>query len=146
MQLCPLSASVDGQERRSHLKRLQSSWSLFDQRAQMDERLWVEQLAEYLQSLVESRLVHVQRWIEVNTSRFKSDSAGFQGLIREFESLSVALKASIQLCALQCNECQLLCLESRYHDGMHSCQTSHSCPHTCSFKDDHSAELFCGLP
>ena len=49
------------------------------------------------------------------------------------EGAIVDLKSNVQFCKLQCASCQLLCVQSRSHDGPHTCQTNHLCIHECDF-------------
>ncbi|KAG1739641.1 hypothetical protein EDD22DRAFT_922084 [Suillus occidentalis] len=53
--------------------------------------------------------------------------------MRTFGSATIDLKSNLQLCKLKCASCELLCIQSRLHDGQHHCQTSHACIHSCDF-------------
>ena len=132
----------------SHLRRLQLSWENYSDRAHRSEEEWINDLSEYLNSLVEHRIVHVQNWLQMNTSRFKTNETTFQGLQRDFESLTVILRSNVQLCSLQCANCNLSCLNARHHEGVHDCHTLHMCTCCCSFTSDHSESniIPCGLP
>ncbi|EKM59291.1 uncharacterized protein PHACADRAFT_113812 [Phanerochaete carnosa HHB-10118-sp] len=129
------------------LMSLRRSWDQFQSRDGTADRDWIDGLDQYLEDCVKARIEDVQYWLDVNTSRFNSDTTTFQALRRQFEALAVALRASVQLCKLQCAECQLYCVKSRHHAGGHDCDTSHHCMHACAFPDEHAGEdLACGLP
>lgn len=129
------------------LKSLRRSWDQFQSRDGTADRDWIDGLDQYLEGCVKARIEDVQYWLDVNTNRFNSDTTTFQALRRQFEALAVALRASVQLCKLQCAECQLYCVKSRHHTGGHDCDTSHHCMHACAFPDEHAGEdLACGLP
>ncbi|KAG0697666.1 hypothetical protein DFH29DRAFT_984173 [Suillus ampliporus] len=72
-------------------------------------------------------------WISSNVSRFQSGQASIDELMRAFDSATVDLRSNLQLCKLKCASCELLCIQSRFHDGQHTCQTSHACIHSCDF-------------
>ncbi|KAG1848072.1 hypothetical protein DFJ58DRAFT_746884 [Suillus subalutaceus] len=83
--------------------------------------------------LVNLRVAHVREWISSNVARFQSGQASIDELMRAFESATVDLKSNLQLCKLKCENCELLCIQSRLHDGQHDCQTTHDCTHSCDF-------------
>ena len=140
-------SAIDVAEHWSHLQRLQASWEHYENRQVWTEVEWMHALEKYLESLVSVRVERVRTWMDVNTARFKTDDTTFQTLMRDFESLSTVLRSSVQLCTLQCAECQLSCLDARHHDGPHNCHTSHSCSHRCAFEEDHTEpDVSCGLP
>ena len=108
---------------------------------------WAEELDQYLGRLAESRIEYVRSWLDINISRFSAHPASFTALRHEFDNLSIALKAHVKLCKMQCATCQLVCIQPRHHDGGHDCGTSHRCPQSCSFANDHNGQLmFCGIP
>lgn len=112
-----------------------------------NHELWTNELDEYLAGLAANRVDYVRQWLEINSARFSSDTTTFEGLRREFESLAVALRSTVQLCKLQCAECQLLCLKTRHHQEPHGCDTDHRCMHSCAFTEEHQGmETTCGLP
>lgn len=148
MRLIPLAESLNADERSSHLQRLEASWQDYEKRPQISDQHWLDQLSDHLRKVVDSRIDYIHTWLEVNTGRFRADTATFHALWREFEAYTVALKAAVQLCGIQCAKCQLLCPETRHHEGPHSCSTSHRCPHRCHFANEHndSDVSDCGLP
>ncbi|KAI0089047.1 hypothetical protein BDY19DRAFT_993280 [Irpex rosettiformis] len=136
--------------RKVHLATLRASWPDDNKRfsaPDASDAAWAEELDQYLATLAESRVEHVRTWLDVNTSRFAAHPTSFTALRHEFDNLSVALKAHVKLCKMQCASCQLVCIQPRHHDGGHDCETSHQCPQACSFADDHSTQpMFCGMP
>ncbi|EKM59289.1 uncharacterized protein PHACADRAFT_87023 [Phanerochaete carnosa HHB-10118-sp] len=129
------------------LESLRKSWDRFQSRDGTADRGWTDGLDQYLEGCVKTRIEDVQYWLDVNTTRFSSDATTFQALRRQFETLAVALRAGVQLCKLQCAECQLYCIKSRHHASGHDCGTSHRCMHICAFPDEHAGEnSACGLP
>jgi hypothetical protein len=56
-------------------------------------------------------------------------------LRRAFDRAVIDLRASVQLCKSECADCNLHCVQSRFHEGDHNCLTSHDCIHDCTFCD-----------
>ncbi|KAG1731285.1 hypothetical protein EDB19DRAFT_1881018 [Suillus lakei] len=119
--------------REAALQVLSHAWGDYDSRHHMPEDLWIENLIIHIDSLVDLRIAHVREWISSNVARFQSGQASIDELMRTFESATVDLKSNLQLCKLKCGSCELLCVQSRLHDGQHDCQTSHICIHSCDF-------------
>ena len=147
----PSNPSDDGAEqlveRATLLQVIVKAYTDSTRDAAPEDSEWVDNLDGYLQHCVQSRIEYVQHWLNINTSRFQTDITTFQGLRREFEALVVTLKASVQLCKLQCGRCQLFCLKGRHHEGVHDCGTSHVCTRRCEFLDEHPGDgAACGLP
>lgn len=143
-----LNSSEQDDERAVHLQELIRSWSRSNPRdSSANDGEWIESLDHYLQQCVLSRLEHVRLWLDINTARFQTDITTFQVLRREYDALSVTVKAGVQLCKLQCGECNLLCLKGRHHSEAHDCLTSHACAHHCGFTEEHPNDnVLCGLP
>jgi hypothetical protein len=134
------------EERETALMTLQQSWSGYRSRQDKVDREWIAELRVYLDHLVDMRLRHVQEWMSSNQSRFKTNHASFETLRRAFEASVVDLKAHVQICQMQCGSCHLHCLLSRLHEGLHDCQTSHQCPHTCEYSSQHQGQQIpCGF-
>ncbi|GBE82556.1 hypothetical protein SCP_0409400 [Sparassis crispa] len=128
------------------LRSLCDQWEHKGTRQQTEDALWVPELSEYLNNLVEMRIEHVQEWIAVNFARFQEGHANhMDDLRRTFEGASVDLRASVQLCRAQCTECYLLCIQSRLHVGAHSCQTSHECINSCDYCLDEAEQKGCTM-
>jgi hypothetical protein len=106
----------------------------------MPDSEWVSNLTLHLDRLAEIRVEHVREWISLNLSRFQTSHANIEDLRREFESATVDLKAGVKLCMGKCASCHLLCVQSRFHEGVHDCRTSHECAHMCDFLHDESEE------
>ncbi|EMD40863.1 hypothetical protein CERSUDRAFT_121499 [Gelatoporia subvermispora B] len=137
----------DGGTCDSILKCLIQGWSRFKHRSHESEELWVDELQQYLSGLVQCRIHHVEEWITQNIARFPENHPNIQALKRTVNTLQIDLKANVKVCALQCANCYLSCLQDRHHDGSHNCGTSHQCIHLCEF-DEHSDEsevIRCGL-
>ncbi|PSR93746.1 hypothetical protein PHLCEN_2v4641 [Hermanssonia centrifuga] len=129
------------------LVSLQTFWDKYKTRFEEVDVQWVKGLEGHLNELAQYRVGHVQKWLDINRSRFQANITEFEVVLRSFETLSVNLKSGLQLCKMQCAECQLFCLHSRHHDGPHNCRTSHMCPHNCHYTDEHmDTEESCGLP
>jgi hypothetical protein len=143
--------SFDGQHRLSGdpkiiLSHLQASWSLYNERLEMSEDAWMEGLVQHLEGLVRQRLLTVQSWITINTSRFTDADAIIGPLHRELKQMSNDVKASIQMCALKCGECHLMCLQVRTHEGVHDCATDHRCKSICQYIEAHEEDVACRMP
>lgn len=115
------------------LKALRESWDRANARQHVNDSEWISELAHYLTHLVDLRTAHVDKWLESNTRRFQAGNASIEELRRTFESAVIDLRASIYLCRSQCATCNLLCVQSRLHEGVHNCLTSHECIHACTF-------------
>ncbi|KAG6331499.1 hypothetical protein ID866_7590 [Astraeus odoratus] len=122
------------------LEILRSSWEQYQDRQRMPDFDWVENLSQYLENIVDLRVDHVREWLNQNLSRFQAGHASIEELRRTFEGAIVDLKSNVQLCKLQCSKCQLLCIQSRFHDGPHDCQSNHLCIHGCEFCQDNAGE------
>jgi hypothetical protein len=131
----------------SCLKTLRTSFPEYFDRFKMQEDEFFHRLTTYLQSLVNSRIEHVNEWLKMNTERF-GGKAEIITLFRDFENFAKDLKAGVALCGSKCSSCGLLCVEHKLHDGDHDCKTSHKCPQICSFVDQHSISDFppCSMP
>ncbi|KAG2116835.1 hypothetical protein DEU56DRAFT_984883 [Suillus clintonianus] len=128
-----LAGGSQSSSREAALQVLSHAWGDYDSRHHMPEDLWIENLTAHIDSLVNSRIAHVRAWISSNVARFQSGQASIDELMRSFESTTVDLKSNLQLCKLKCGSCELLCIQSRLHDGQHNCQTSHACIRSCDF-------------
>lgn len=126
--------------RETALSSLRNDWALTHPRQHIPDTEWVSELSSHLDSLVDVRVEHVHEWIVLNLSRFQSGHANIDTLRRTFETAKVDLKAGVQLCKTQCSECQLLCTKNRSHEGLHDCQTSHKCIHSCDFCRENNEE------
>ncbi|KAI6101021.1 hypothetical protein EDD16DRAFT_1844403 [Pisolithus croceorrhizus] len=123
------------------LATLQSAWEGYRDRQHISDAEWVEALSQYLEGIVNLRIDHVQEWLSQNLTRFQTGHASIEELRRNFEGATVDLKSNVQLCKLQCGDCQLLCIQSRFHDGRHACQTNHQCIYECDFCRETTGEL-----
>jgi hypothetical protein len=142
-------SKADEADRRSILSTLCSSWSRFNQRNDKLESEWITELSCYFDEVADMRINHVCEWISSNLSRFKADHAEVGALRRVLDVAIVDLKASVQLCKMQCSSCHLLCLLNRGHaaDEPHDCQTDHHCMHLCDFcNEDVDEKEKCGYP
>ena len=120
-------------EREHHLSILCDSWDRFGSRQHVDDSEWTSDLVQHLTRLVDLRVSHVEKWLKSNIQRFQAEDASIEDLRRTFNSAVIDLRAGIQLCKLQCATCNLLCTQSRFHEGDHNCLTSHECIHDCTF-------------
>ena len=122
-------------DRESCLKKLCYSWDQITSRQHVDDSEWTSDLVRYLIRLVDMRTAHVDKWLKVNVQRFQAGNASIEELHRKFYSAIIDLRASVQLCRLQCSHCNLFCIQShgRLHLGGHNCLTSHECIHDCTF-------------
>jgi hypothetical protein len=102
----------------------------------MTEEDFILGLRNYLQDIATSRIEHVLQWLKVNTERF-GEKAEITVLFRSFDTCAKELRQSVTICGSKCSSCGLLCLEHKQHEGDHHCNTSHECPHICSFTDQH---------
>ncbi|KAG0701346.1 hypothetical protein DFH29DRAFT_990130 [Suillus ampliporus] len=125
--------SQQSSSREAALQILSHAWGDYDSRHYVPEDDWIENLTTHIDSLVNLRVAHVREWISSNVARFQSGQASIEELMRAFDSATVDLKSNLQLCKLKCTSCELLCVQSRLHDGQHNCQTSHVCIHACDF-------------
>ncbi|KAG1809706.1 uncharacterized protein BJ212DRAFT_1448752 [Suillus subaureus] len=119
--------------REATLQVLCHAWGDYNSRHYVSEDIWIENLTTHINNLVGLRIAHVGEWILSNVARFQSGQASIDELMRAFDSATVDLRSNCQLCKLKCASCELLCIQSRLHDGQHTCQTSHACIHPCDF-------------
>ena len=132
-------------DREQHLSVLIESWDRSGTRQQVDDSEWRSDLVEYLTHLVDLRVAHVEEWLKSNTQRFQADNESMEELRRASKSAVIDLRASVQVCKSACDCCNLLCIQSRFHEGAHDCLTSHDCIHICTFCDKQMiAEKTCG--
>ncbi|KAL6309202.1 hypothetical protein BKA93DRAFT_724346 [Sparassis latifolia] len=133
-------------DRERALSILCNQWEHNNTRQHTEEALWITELSEYLNKLVEMRIEHVREWITVNFARFQEGHANHMDELRRmFEGASVDLRAGVQLCQAQCTDCHLLCIQSRFHVGAHSCQTSHKCAYSCDYCLDEAEQKSCTM-
>jgi len=128
-----VGAAPQSEARERALSILQSSWNRCETRQRIPDAEWAEDLSRYIEDIANLRIHHVREWLDQNLSRFQAWYASIEELRRTFEGAIVDLKSNVQLCKLQCNSCQLLCVQSRFHDGPHACQTNHLCIYECAF-------------
>ncbi|KAF9218569.1 hypothetical protein BS17DRAFT_720337 [Gyrodon lividus] len=112
---------------------LRAAWDQHESRQYAPEEEWIEGLSNHLENIVNLRIAHVREWLTQNLLRFQAGHASIEELRRNFGNAIVDLKSNVQLCKLQCANCQLLCVQSRLHDGPHHCKTDHLCVHECDF-------------
>ncbi|KAG2112788.1 hypothetical protein BD769DRAFT_1391798 [Suillus cothurnatus] len=128
-----LAGGQDSHSCETTLQVLSHAWGDYNSRYHMPDDIWIENLIMYIDTLVNLRIAHVCEWISSNVARFQNRQASIDELMRTFKSATVDLKSNLQLCKLKCGSCELLCIQSRLHDGQHDCQTSHHCVHSCDF-------------
>ena len=116
-----------------YLGTLRESWVQMAFRQHGNDTEWTLDLAQYLTHLVDLRAAHVDRWLKSNVQRFQAGNSSIEELHRTSDSAVIDLRASVQLCLLQCSSCRLFCIQSRLHEGTHNCLTSHECIHDCTF-------------
>ena len=126
-----VAAAPQSEARERALSILRRSWNQCETRQRIPDAEWTEGLSQYLERIANSRIDRVREWLNQNLSRFQAGHASTEELRRTFEGAVVDLKSNVQLCKLQCASCQLLCVQSRFHDGPHACQTNHLCIHKC---------------
>ncbi|KAH8114613.1 hypothetical protein DFH11DRAFT_1764484 [Phellopilus nigrolimitatus] len=129
------------------LRRLFHFWPDFASRHYKPDPEWTTQLSSFLENLIEQRVAHVYAWIDSNLSQFNGSNAAIEDLHRAVDSKVVEVRRTVQLCKTQCEQCHLLCINSRFHEGDHNCSTNHMCPHPCQFVDEHDGSPeACSLP
>lgn len=130
-QFLVVNAQPDDRERA--LTALCESWDRFSSRQHAPDSEWMDGLSQYLEHIVSLRIDHVQEWVTQNLARFQTGHASIEELRRTLENTVVDLKSNVRLCKVQCANCQLLCIQNRFHDGQHDCQTNHRCVYQCVF-------------
>ncbi|KAG1809692.1 uncharacterized protein BJ212DRAFT_1379102 [Suillus subaureus] len=138
-------AGLQSPSRETALQVLFHAWGDYGSRHHMPDDLWIENLLTHIDSLVNLRIAHVREWMSSNVARFQSGQASIDELMRTFESATVDLKSNLQLCKLKCRSCELLCIQSRLHDGQHDCRTSHDCIHSCDFCASSGEKKACSM-
>jgi hypothetical protein len=106
---------------------------------------WTANLASHINGLIDLRVSHVRLWLDSNLERFQTGHATIEDLRRQFDNTVIEMRANVQLCRAICKSCRLLCVLRRFHEGDHSCQTSHDCAHRCRFCND-DEQKSCGAP
>jgi len=119
--------------REASLRVLSHAWDGYDSRQHISEDVWLENLTAHIANLLNLRIARVREWISSNVARFQGGQASIGELMRTFENATVDLWGNVQLCKLKCASCELLCIQSRLHDGQHDCQGSHVCIYSCDF-------------
>jgi hypothetical protein len=133
-------------ERDVRLAALRQMWTSQHPRQSLPEAAWIAGLSTFIDGLVDARVKHVIAWIDSNVARFKDHGDTFN-LRRHVDTAVVELKLHVQFCKVQCDDCCLQCVQSRMHDGKHSCSTDHVCPFPCDFTKEHSEDsVGCTLP
>ena len=97
----------------------------------MPDSEWISGLESHLNRLIDSRVDHVQYWMDSNLERFESGHTAIVDIRRRFDSLVIEMKTNFQLCGAQCASCRLFCVRRRLHTSKHSCQTAHKCVREC---------------
>ena len=120
-------------DREHHLSILRDSWDRSGSRQHINDSEWTSDLVQHLTRLVDLRVAHLNKWLESNIQRFKAEHPCIEDLCRTFNSAVIDLRTGIQLCKSQCADCDLSCIQSRFHEGDHNCLTSHECVHDCTF-------------
>ncbi|KAH8980307.1 hypothetical protein EDB92DRAFT_1937150 [Lactarius akahatsu] len=120
-------------DREHRLSILRDSWDRAGSRQHVDDSEWISDLVQYLTRLVDLRVGHVDKWLKSNIQRFQAEHASIEELRRTFNSAVIDLRAGVQLCKSQCADCNLFCIQGRFHEGDHDCLTSHECVHDCTF-------------
>ncbi|KAH9029425.1 hypothetical protein EDB85DRAFT_1867188 [Lactarius pseudohatsudake] len=120
-------------DREHRLSILRDSWDRAGSRQHIDDSEWISDLVQYLTRLVDLRVGHVDKWMKSNIQRFQAEHASIEELRRTFNSAVIDLRAGVQLCKSQCADCNLFCIQGRFHEGDHDCLTSHECVHDCTF-------------
>ena len=139
------NSSILGKE--DALRNICSSWPDYNSRLSVPDSDWIEKLSQYVDDLVTQRIDHVQSWIDSNLAKFGKSNAAMEELYRSVDAEVVEMRRAVQLCKIQCNNCHLLCLNARFHDGDHNCSTDHTCKHSCQFEDAHvDGPEACSLP
>ncbi|KAI9571051.1 hypothetical protein HD554DRAFT_2017581 [Boletus coccyginus] len=118
---------------------LRTAWDGHISRQHITEAEWIAGLAQHLETIVNLRVAHVSEWLDQNLSRFQAASSSgvshacIDELKRHFENSIVDLRGNVRLCGMTCAGCQLRCVQSRVHEGMHDCQSNHLCLRECDF-------------
>ena len=133
-------------DRERHLSILRESWDRSGSRRSVDDSKWISDLEHHLTHLVDLRVAHVEKWLNLNTQSFRAKSDSMKELRRAFNTAVLHLRASIQLCQSQCTKCNLHCVRNSSHKGDHDCLTSHECLDDCAFCDEELSESKCGQP
>lgn len=137
----------------SALSALMDAWTDIGQRDRAEtDRIWIERLQQYILGLADQRITHVQRWIDNNLGRFKTDHPNIEALRRMLDNEVIDMRSHVELCKMKCESCNLLCVQSRRHDSKdpHHCKTDHRCKHVCEFSfefggHEEEGEVPCGF-
>jgi hypothetical protein len=127
------------------LAALRESWNPSTKRQFMPDPDWTLNLASYINGLIDLRVNHVRLWLDSNLERFQAGHATIEDIRRQFDDTVIEIRTNVQLCRAICKSCRLLCVLRRFHEGDHSCQTSHDCVHSCRFCNDDERKC-CGTP
>jgi hypothetical protein len=140
----------DPGEREAYLRTLVNAWDGHERRQDIPDASFVADLSDFLINIADVRVSRVRAWIDANFDRFQAGHASIDDVYHTLNNASIDLHANVHLCKAQCSMCNLLCIQSRLHEGPHDCKTSHKCIHACSFADhpedvDTSALKLCGM-
>lgn len=142
--------AISGRERVSpldvetHLAALREAWGVGTPRQSVHDSEWTSELAAHINGLIDLRVKHVRLWLDSNLQRFQAGHAIIDDLRRRFESMVIEMKTHSQLCRAQCASCHLFCVLNRSHEGVHSCETTHTCVYSCGFCGGDPKT--CGIP
>ncbi|KAF8341372.1 uncharacterized protein EI90DRAFT_1728411 [Cantharellus anzutake] len=124
--------------------RRQGTAAITAMRQRVPDSEWFNSLAKVLHWQAEERIEYVRRWISSNTTRF-SEQIDIQLLYRHFSQLSLELFAGVDLCGVNCNNCNLKCILSKHHLSEHDCTTDHRCALMCDECGSGTQEKLCGM-
>lgn len=127
-----------------HLSAIREAWGKSTHRKSMNDSEWTSELVAHINGLIDSRVRHVQLWLDSNLQRFQAGHAIIDDLRRRFESMVIEMKTNTRLCQTQCASCHLFCVLNRLHEGDHSCETTHRCAYNCRFCGGDPKT--CGIP
>ncbi|KAI6035786.1 hypothetical protein EDC04DRAFT_2604872 [Pisolithus marmoratus] len=117
--------------REQTLTVLRNSWHQHEMRQHLPDPQWADSLSQYLERIVSMRIDHRRH-------------ASIEELRRTFDDATVDLRSNVQLCRLQCADCQLFCVVNAHLCGQ-PCTFAgkFGCLDQCTKVTDHLDEHIC---
>ncbi|KAL5639869.1 hypothetical protein ACGC1H_006444 [Rhizoctonia solani] len=117
-----------------------------EHRQQIRDSDYVQSIQKRIHDILEQRLELVQQWAVANTETFPQDNPHICEFLQKLVMAKTAMRNATRICASQCSQCMLLCLDVLHHSGEHDCWTNHICIFDCDLSGPNERREPCGLP
>ncbi|CAE6445143.1 unnamed protein product [Rhizoctonia solani] len=142
-----VSTSETLNEQSLFMKQLVDSYGTdLEHRQRTRDSDYVKTIQKRIHKILEQRLELVQQWAMANTEPFPQDNQHICEFLQKLAMAKTAMRNATLICASQCNQCMLLCLNVLHHSGEHDCWTNHICIFDCDLSRPGERREPCGLP